>query len=234
MNKSNGDKPEFNAEHGVRSYVGDVDLIRKRRSQITAASIKIFTRLGFHKATVRDVALNANVSVGSIYQYYGDKEDLLYLALREIVTAYKEKIPVALESLEDPLERFLAATRTYCRVHASSSAATVLAYRETASLTEEHRDTIKQLEVETNELIAQCVRDCIDCGVFRDIDVDVFTYQIVLFSHAWALKSWNLKKMMSMEAYIEYGLDILLTGVLTKHGVKCFKNINLKNKQKNT
>src|SRR5690606_10199984 len=196
------------------------ELIRKRRSQITAASIKVFKKLGFHKATVRDVASTAKVSIGMIYQYFGDKGDLLYLALLEILTAYKEKIPPATKDLASPLERFIAAVQAYCRVHGQSSDATILAYRESASLSKAHREMIKQLELETNELIAVCIRDCIKEGYFREINETLFTYQVVMFSHTWALKSWVLKNIMTIDDYVENGLEFFLSAAITPHGLK--------------
>ena len=217
---THGASEDGTAAGAVRSSVSDMDLVRRRRSQITAASIRVFIQLGFHKATVRDVAKNAKVSVGLIYQYYGEKEDLLFLALLEIVQAYKSKIPPALEQVETPLERFTAAVQAYCRVHANSSDTTMLAYRETASLTPAHRKIIKQYETETNELIAQCVRDCIAAGVFEDIDVDIYTYHVIMFSHTWALKSWYLRTRMTFDDYLERGLDLLLRSVLTPYGIE--------------
>jgi len=214
------------ATRAVRSSVGDADLVKRRRSQITDASIKVFIQLGFHKATVRDVAKKAQVSVGLIYQYYGDKDDLLFLALLEIVEAYKREIPQSLAGIESPLQRFIAAAKAYCRVHASSSDATVLAYRETASLTPDHRNIIKQHEIETNELIAQCVRDCIEAGIFEPLDVDIYTYQVIMFSHTWALKIWNLGKRMDFEDYLERGLDLLLRSALTAKGRRQLRQLD--------
>lgn len=214
------DNSAISAANRVPSSVGDAELVRRRRAQITAAAIKVFIQLGFHKATIRDVAKKAKVSVGLVYQYYGDKEDLLFLALLDILEAYRRTIFPALEGVESPLDRFVTAVRTYCRVHAASSDATELAYRETASLGRAHRAIIKQCEVETNELLAQCVRDCITAGLFRDVNVDVYTYQVVMFSHTWALKLWNLRSRMTFEEYLSNGLDLLLRSVLTANGLK--------------
>ncbi len=148
------------------------------------------------------------------------RKTCFFLALLDILEAYRRTIFPALEGVESPLDRFVTAVRTYCRVHAASSDATELAYRETASLGRAHRAIIKQCEVETNELLAQCVRDCITAGLFRDVNVDVYTYQVVMFSHTWALKLWNLRSRMTFEEYLSNGLDLLLRSVLTANGLK--------------
>jgi AcrR family transcriptional regulator len=166
------------------------------------------------------VAERADVSIGLIYQYVGDKEDLLFMALQEVLDTYMRQIPSALEGLTDPLQRFCAAVRVYCRVNGESVEATVLAYRETKSLRKERRAAIMQKELDTNGLIAACVRDCIEAGLFEPVDVDIFVYQIVMFCHTWGLKSWHFARKMDVDTYLEHGLKQLLCGVLTQQGAR--------------
>ena len=202
----------------IKSKVDDPELVQRRRQQLTEAAIELFSERGYHTTTIRDVAVRANVSIGLIYQYVEDKEDLLYLALAQVLDSYKARIPRALEEVTEPLDRFCTAVRTYCRVNGESVAATVLAYRETKSLRKERRDLIKQTEVETNELIAACVRDCIHAGLFEAVDVELFTHQIVMFSHGWALKAWRFAREMDVDEYVDRGLQLLLRSVLSARG----------------
>ena len=204
----------------IKTTVEDSALVERRRAQLTRAAIACFSERGYHPATIRDVAERADVSIGLIYQYVGDKEDLLFMALQEVLDSYMRQIPLALEGIADPLQRFCAAVRAYARVNGSSVDATVLAYRETKSLHKDRRNAIMQMERDTNELIAACVRDCIGAGLFEAIDVDMFVYQIVMFCHAWALKAWHFAKTMDVDTYVERGLRLMLRGVLTRNGTK--------------
>lgn len=49
----------------------------RRQEQILKAALAVFSRRGFGQATVTDVAQEAGTSVGTIYNYYRDKHDLL-------------------------------------------------------------------------------------------------------------------------------------------------------------
>jgi AcrR family transcriptional regulator len=204
----------------IKTTVEDSALVERRRAQLTRAAIACFSERGYHPTTIRDVAERADVSIGLIYQYVGDKEDLLFMALQEVLDTYKRQIPLALQGIADRLQRFCLAVQAYARVNGSTVDATVLAYRETKSLRRERRLAIMQMERETNELIAACVRDCIDAGLFEDIDVDMFVYQIVMFCHAWALKAWHFAKAMDVDTYVARGLRLMLRGVLTRAGAK--------------
>jgi AcrR family transcriptional regulator len=84
--------------------------------------------------TIRDIAKRADVSIGTIYQYVSDKEDVLFLALIEVLDAYQRHVPAAIEGVKEPLARFHAAIKAYCTVNDAKIGATVLAYRETRSL----------------------------------------------------------------------------------------------------
>lgn len=199
----------------VRARVEDPALVERRRRQIVAASIALFGKRGYYATTMRDIAARAGVSVGLIYQYFGDKEDVLFLTIVDVLDTYRDRIPAATAGIGDPLERFRAAVHAYCRVIDENVDATVLAYRETKSLGKARRNVIKQKEAETNALLARCVEDCIAAGLFERIDVGMLVYQIVMFAHAWALKAWHFGDRMSVEQYVDRGLDLMLNQVLS-------------------
>jgi AcrR family transcriptional regulator len=213
-------KPRARAEApaGVKSKVEDRALVGRRRQQIVKAAIERFGKQGYHATTISDIAERAGVSVGLIYQYFGDKEDVLFLAIVDVLDSYLERIPLAVGGSGDPLERFRAAVHAYCSVIDANVDATVLAYRETKSLRKARRNLIKQRESETNALIAGCVRECIRAGVFARVDVELLTYQIVMFAHAWALKAWHFRGKMTVDQYVDRGLEVMLNQVLATRG----------------
>ena len=204
----------------VTSIVEDPKLVRRRRSEIVAAATELFSSQGFYRTTIKEIAKRAGMSAGLIYQYVREKEDVLLLVLFEVVDGYAREIPHALEGVEDPLDRLVAAVDAYCRVVDRHPAATVLAYRSTKSLSRERRRVIQTREIETNQLIGAAIADCIKAKLVRKVNVDVLTYQIVLIAHGWALKSWYFKPRLSIDQYIEDSLDILLGGILTPTGEK--------------
>ncbi len=61
---------------GVRDLV-----VRARREQIVEAATRVFAEKGFSRATTREVAREAGVSEGTIYNYFEDKDALLMAIL---------------------------------------------------------------------------------------------------------------------------------------------------------
>lgn len=52
-------------------------LIAARRNQILNAATKVFAEKGFHRATIKDVAKEAKIADGTIYNYFESKTALL-------------------------------------------------------------------------------------------------------------------------------------------------------------
>ena len=78
----------------------------------------------------------------------------------------------------------------------------------------------------TNRLIAACINDCVAAGLFEEVDVELFTYQIVMFAHAWALKAWRFRPMMTLDEYVARGIRLMLDPKLTPRGKKAFVRLS--------
>lgn len=189
-------------------------LVEKRRPQIITAAIEQFGRNGFHATTIRDVAERAGVSIGMIYQYVQDKEELLYLSVIEIIEHYLREIEVALADLDDPLERYIAIVTALTIVIDEHRPAAVLGYRESKSLTRDHMDYIVKREREIGDMVSRCIKACIEAGVFRNVDAEMLMYQSIVFAHNWALNAWRFKRQMNVDTYVAKGLAVILDPVL--------------------
>jgi AcrR family transcriptional regulator len=49
----------------------------ERRAQILHAALEVFSRRGFHGATIREIASTAGLAEGTIYLYFPSKQDVL-------------------------------------------------------------------------------------------------------------------------------------------------------------
>jgi len=83
-----------------------IEPIVDRRRQILDAAMVCFAKRGFHQASMHDISAEAGISVGLIYRYFENKEDVI----RAMADRHKEEIhemlkrarhaPTLLESLE--------------------------------------------------------------------------------------------------------------------------------------
>ena len=81
-----------------------------RRAHILEAAIKVFAEKGFHAATIKDVATQAGVADGTIYNYFENKTALLMGVLDprgDAVQTAKENMPLPSADLQSFLNEML-------------------------------------------------------------------------------------------------------------------------------
>ncbi|HLE15864.1 MAG TPA: TetR/AcrR family transcriptional regulator [Anaerolineales bacterium] len=77
-----------------------------RRLEILAAAGRLFAERGYHRTTTKDIAIEADVSEGTIYNYFTSKEDLL-MGLMEQLTERMNLGVMLSESLPEDPQDFL-------------------------------------------------------------------------------------------------------------------------------
>lgn len=60
------------------------DVSQKRKNQILDAAMEIFSKMGFHKARMSDIAESSGLSKGSLYWYFENKNDLIINLLARV------------------------------------------------------------------------------------------------------------------------------------------------------
>jgi AcrR family transcriptional regulator len=202
----------------VESLVADPRLVEERRGQIVRAAVKLFSAQGYYTTTIQQIAREAGVSTGLVYQYFRDKDDVLLLALMLVLDSYEHEIPRQLRGIEHPVERLCQAIRTYCAIVDRWRDATVLTYRSTKSLRAERRTLIMDGETRTNRILEACIKSCVEAGHMQAVNEELLAYSHVMFCHAWALKHWAVGKRYSLDQYVLEGLRLLVVPFLTEKG----------------
>ena len=71
---------------------------RERLRRIKEAAFEVFRLQGYGKANTREIARRADVSVGTLFVYAKDKQDLLYLVMNEDLDSILEEAIAAVPS----------------------------------------------------------------------------------------------------------------------------------------
>jgi AcrR family transcriptional regulator len=90
-------QPQMNERSFIR------DSLHRRRRTIEDAALRLFARQGFHGVGLRDLAREAGVSLGNIYNHFPSKEP--------IFAALVDRLYADFTSSTEPLARFLQSTR---------------------------------------------------------------------------------------------------------------------------
>lgn len=188
---------------------------QQRSQQLLRAAARLMERDGSDTVSMQAVADEAGVSVGLIYRYFGGKNDLLLAVIIDVLDNFAVAVPAAVAAAgKDPVHQLSAAFRSYCEVIDEHRHAAVLTYRESKALTAEGRRKIKDLEVATSEPLREILRSGIAAGVFEPVDVDLVSYNLLLLTHAWALKHWHFDGAFTLDGYIREQTALALAALI--------------------
>ncbi len=65
---------------------------KQKRKDIALSSTELFCQKGFNNLTVSEVAKNANVAKGTIYEYFKNKEDIIFAIIEYAYESYDKEV----------------------------------------------------------------------------------------------------------------------------------------------
>jgi TetR/AcrR family transcriptional regulator, cholesterol catabolism regulator len=203
---------------GIRTYSSDKDLVDSKRKEIVDQATKVFIKKGYHQTNMRELAEALNMSVGSIYNYVGSKQDILYLIIHAAVTrpeGWVESISTSLKTT--------AATRVlteFIRMHYTAidrgHISTLFTYQETRNLDRKARQVIMNAAAEDVETCAIILQKGVEKGEFQINNMLLMAHNIIVLGHMWAIRWWYLSKVCSLDEYIEEQTALILSRITVK------------------
>ena len=85
----------------------------KRREAILDQAIATFAHEGFRNADVQAIADKAGVGKGTVYRYFGNKEDLFWASTFGVLARLERRLVRAIEGVDGALARLRAVGRAY-------------------------------------------------------------------------------------------------------------------------
>ena len=145
----------------------------QRREQILDAAIAVVARKGYEATTIRDVAVGAGASTGTVNYYFANKDDVLASALVEVAERFRRRVDEALDGVDDPHERLRAHGRRLRPGHRRRPSRTRSCGRSSGCgrrAASSCASCTSGLYDDWRPRIAKIVRDGIARGGFREVD----------------------------------------------------------------
>ena len=195
----------------------------RRRQQIIVAAKKVFTEKGFNKATMDDIASEAELSPGTLYLYFKNKEELYAsLSLRILQYLHIRVEQVVNDHQLSPEHKLDAISEAMFDVYEFDSLVIINMFHLQSSetlknLSPELLEEIKNLSSKSIGGLAQLFKEGIDQGVFID------RHPVALSDIFWSLFSgvvlWtNSKRIIEADKdYLRKTLTLAFT--IFKNGI---------------
>ena len=212
--------PRKNGTHDIPTQVKNPDLVDQRRRQIATAAAKLFVKQGFHKTTTRQMARAAGVSVGSLYEYFPSKEDILYQVCHTIHVEVERGVSQAMAGNTKGREALAAVIREYFQVCHRMSDVILLIYQETQSLPEQWQKRVLENELRLTGLFVQVLVRLTETGDLPEMDahaLELAAHNISVLGHMWTFRRWFLSRHYTIEDYTRHQTDFIV-GLLGRPG----------------
>ncbi|MFO7709891.1 MAG: TetR/AcrR family transcriptional regulator [Desulfobacterales bacterium] len=190
----------------IPTQVKDADLVERRRRQIADAAVKLFVEKGFHKTTTRQIAAAADISIGSLYEYFTCKEDILYLVCDFIHSEMERGVSTAMARAAGGRDALAMVVREYFLVCHRMSDFILMIYQETQSLPRQWRQRVLENELRITGLLVGVLARLSQSGELPNLDertIELTAHNIVVMGHMWTFRRWFLGRHYSIENYIE-------------------------------
>ena len=205
-------------EHAIRTrdvptQIKNPDLVEKRRRQIVEAAAKLFIAQGFHKTTTRQIAGAAGFSIGSLYEYFASKEDILYMVCEAIHAEVERGVTAAMSQAKGGRDALVKIIHEYFMVCHQMSDFILLIYQETQSLPSQWQKRVLENELRITGLFVKALARIAKSGDLinlKENNLELAAHNIVVLGHMWTFRRWYLAHHYSIEDYTKLQTGIIL------------------------
>ena len=200
----------------IPTQVKDPQLVERRRRQIADAAVRLFIKDGFHKTTTRQIAREAGVSIGSIYEYVASKEDILYLVCESIHVEVEAGVTQALGRSHAGRDVLADVIREFLLVCHRMSDFILLIYQETRSLPEQWQKRVLENELRITGLFVKVLARLSTKGHLRpmsDREIEMAAHNISVLGHMWTFRRWFFGRHYSIDEFIELQIYFIIKAI---------------------
>jgi AcrR family transcriptional regulator len=136
----------------------------ERLEQILKHAAQVFYDKGYDRASIRDIARQADMSLAGLYYYFRSKEELLFLIQKHVFTELLETIRGQLEPTSDPVQQLEIFIRNHLRYFIGNLVEMKVLSHEYECLKGEYHDSIAALRRDYYKVAEGIVAQIIKAG----------------------------------------------------------------------
>lgn len=205
------------SQAGVPTQIKNPELVLERRRQIVDSTVHLFVEHGYHKTTTRMIAKAAGFSIGSLYEYVGSKEDVLYLVCEAIHAEVERAVGETISGEVRGKQTLAEVIREYFIVCDSMSDHVLLMYQVTQFLPKKWQSRVLENELRITDIFIQVIEKLsgkADFPLIQTETVTMLAHNISVLGHMWAFRRWDLARHFTLDEYIGYQTDFVLGRLL--------------------
>ena len=186
------------------------------REQIIEASRQIFSRFGFKKTTMDEIAQGVRKGKSSIYYYFSSKEDIYKAVIEKEAALIRDELASAIGKVDDPIEKL----KTYVTVRMRTFHAMVNFYEAIKNEFLTHLDFINKIrekyDKEEMQMVESFLKDGVNRNQFIVDNTELAAIAIVTAMKGLEIPLFKYNNQLNWDERIDHLLNVLLYGIVRR------------------
>ncbi|NLK49515.1 MAG: TetR/AcrR family transcriptional regulator [Candidatus Cloacimonetes bacterium] len=188
------------------------------KAKILNAAVRVFASKGYAKTTMSDVAIQAKVGIGTLYNYFKNKDDLLISCIKKTIDDEIKQVQDRSSKEEDHMEQlfsFFMHHATLVERKPYIARFLVVELRQSESFYQRN-PSFNPINYYL-DYVREIFSDAISTGRIKAFNVDALAY-LVVGAMDMVLSQWLIsKETLDIQPLITSIRQIIREGVSTKH-----------------
>lgn len=182
----------------------------KNLTRIIESTLRLANSKGFHAMTLRDLCADSGMSMGGLYAYIRNKDDLIHLIQSHGFIITRRTLLHYTEEVQDVRDRLFAAIKAHLYLSELMRAWFYFSYMEAKSLpVEEKRDAVA-IELEIEEIFLSVIEGAIEAGVYQPRNARLVASMIKALLQDWYLKRRKYRDQnVAVDDYAAFVRDVI-------------------------
>jgi len=182
----------------------------KNLIRIIESTLRLANSKGFHAMTLRDLCSDSGMSMGGLYAYIRNKDDLIHLIQSHGFTITRRTLLHYTREVNDVRDKLFSAIKAHLYLSELMRAWFYFSYMEAKSLpAPEKRDAVA-IELEIEDIFLGVIEDGIEAGVYRPRNARLVASMIKALLQDWYLKRRKYRDQnVAVDDYAAFVRDVI-------------------------
>jgi AcrR family transcriptional regulator len=198
----------------IPTNIKNESLVKKKRQQIFEAVVKLISKKGYHRTTLREISKESGIALGNLYDYISTKEDILYIIQEKATQAVMQAISKDKGGEFNPVEKLKRLINSELDAMNKYQDLIMIIYQESHAMFKGTLHSLLRSERNHVEQYEKVIREGIRKGFFKPLNVRMVANMIKMLIDAWVIKRWDLRKKVSIEKMRQGILNIVFEGIM--------------------
>ena len=186
-------------------------VVVKNLVNIYDATLRLSNKKGFHSMSLRELAKETNLSLGALYSYFENKDQLLGIIQEQGYRITGRLLEAEIEKSSDPVKKLDIAIRTHLYLSESMQPWFYFFFMEAKNLDKEKQKTVITSELYTEQIFADILNLGVNAGVFSTDNIQLTASLIKSMLQDWYLKRWkHTKRKITVDEYADFVVKLVL------------------------